>query len=49
MPAIPLFVWAVGGLIGYRMVSKAEDALLSALPWVVGGVALLAVVKLRSK
>lgn len=46
---MPLFVWAIGGLIGYRVVSRGGDAVEAAVPWIVGGVALFAVVKLRGK
>lgn len=47
MPAIPWVIWAGLGLIGWRASEKASDELAAAVPWVLGGAAVLYVMGRR--
>lgn len=45
MPALPWIVWAGLGLIGWRVADKVSDDVSELVPWVLGGVALVVIVK----
>ena len=46
---MPAMVWVVCGLLGLRIIDRGEQTIEATVPWIVGGVALLYIMKTQGK